>query len=491
MKRLGMFAVVGALLLGVALPTWAQQPPAFTVSFSGEMRVHGLVWDNVTDFADTKGTANKDSESYFFQRWRLFTRVESADKKARAVWALEVGDITWGIGGGASGAEFGGTTARVGPSTGGGLGNDGVNVETKNLYVQFDIPFLPNANLLLGLHNIVLLSSPALAFLDDDAAGIQFNWKMDPVDLQIWYAKTDENTRANPDDNDMYAARLGVNVTKDVRVTVEGLVMNQQCFARTTPVPPATTGACVSSDFADTFWVGGTAAVKLGTISLDGTVLYGQRQLFSSTLGRNVEESGFGVQLTARVPAGPVQTWVHFWYTTGDENRPVGGNCNLVTNSPFCGRLVGADLAAEANTTRLVRDSDKLPVVIRGTSWGSVPFVGEYLFGLRTLGAPAFGSPQYLDMTGTYGVGASGIFAVTPAVSVGGGVAFVAPSEDARAGIFADNRESVFGSSLVELDAGALYTYNPQLSFQFIAGYLIPDKGDDAWGLSFRTRFAF
>lgn len=59
------------------------------------------------------------------QRWRLTTTVQSADRKARAVWAVEVGDILWGGGGGASDAEFGGPTARSGPGAGGGLGADG------------------------------------------------------------------------------------------------------------------------------------------------------------------------------------------------------------------------------------------------------------------------------------------------------------------------------------------------------------------------------
>lgn len=501
MKRGWTGALVGAALLALAVPAMAQQP-AFTVTFSGEMRVHGIWWDNVTDWRDTSDStcfaatggrpSCKDSEAYFFQRWRLWTTVQSADKKAKAVWAVEVGDVTWGSGGGASGAEFGGTTARVGPSTGGGLGADGVNVETKHLYVQFDIPGVPNANLLLGAHNILLLTSPTLAFLDDDAWGIQFNWKMDPVDLQIWYAKTDENARANADDNDMYAARLGVNVTKDLRVTLEGLVMNQQCFARRADT------TCVSSDFGETFWVGGTVGAKVGTVDLHGTVVYGQRQLFSAARSANVEEAGWGVSLSARVPVGPLTVWAHGWWTSGDENRPVGGNCNLVTNSPLCGsaalRAAGMDIAAQANTTNLTTDSDKLPVVIRGTSWASAPFVAEFFTGLRTLGAPAFGSPQYLDLTGTWGVGGSVIYALTPALSLGGGVAFFGPSEDARnPGGFVGElvKDSLFGQWALELDAGLTYTYNPNLSFQFIAGYLTPDKGDDAWGASFRTRFAF
>src|SRR5262249_35966075 len=87
MKRLGMLVAAGAGILTTAVPAKAQQPN-FTVTFGGQMRVFGLVWDNMTDFADTNkvnpvqkqvgvtngggalttSTANKDSESYYFQR---------------------------------------------------------------------------------------------------------------------------------------------------------------------------------------------------------------------------------------------------------------------------------------------------------------------------------------------------------------------------------------------------------------------------------------
>src|SRR5262245_30897274 len=110
MKRLGMLVAAAAVILTTAAPAKAQQPN-FTVTFGGQMRVFGLVWDNMTDFADTDkrnpveqllglnltgANRNKDSESYYFQRWRLYTTVESADKNAKVVWAIEVGDITWG-----------------------------------------------------------------------------------------------------------------------------------------------------------------------------------------------------------------------------------------------------------------------------------------------------------------------------------------------------------------------------------------------------------
>ena len=104
MKRALALLVGGVLILGSALAAHAQAP---TVSFGGQMRIYGFAFNNMTDFKDSgPDGANRDSNSFYFQRWRLFTNVESADKKAKAVWAIEVGDLTWGNGGGASGGEF-------------------------------------------------------------------------------------------------------------------------------------------------------------------------------------------------------------------------------------------------------------------------------------------------------------------------------------------------------------------------------------------------
>lgn len=176
MKRALALLVGGVLILGSALAAHAQAP---TVSFGGQMRVYGFAFNNITDFTDSgPNGANRDSQSFYFQRWRLWTNVESADKKAKAVWGLEVGDITWGTGGGASGGEFRacpgrapfvpnvtvpvpaggpgqpapttpvsptvatvtqpGSNVRTGNGAGGCTGADGVNVETKHAYIWLD-----------------------------------------------------------------------------------------------------------------------------------------------------------------------------------------------------------------------------------------------------------------------------------------------------------------------------------------------------------------
>jgi hypothetical protein len=518
MKRLGMLVAAAVVILTTALPATAQQPN-FTVTFGGQMRVFGLVWDNFTDFNDTDKLSkifspaimgrSKDSESYYFQRWRLYTTVESADKNAKVVWAIEVGDITYGLGGGASGDEYGtGTNARNGTSQGGGLGADGANVETKNLYLQFNIPFIPNSNILLGAHNIVFMTSPAGAFMDDDGWGIQLNFKWDPVDLQLYTVKIDENTRASADDNDMYAARLGFNITPDTRVTGEFMLVNTQCMARRAVAagsPAGTTGTCVSTDTGDNFWIGATAATKIGPASLHFSGVYGQRKLFSAPNQTLIEESGYGFQAVAQVPLGPLATWWHAWYESGDKSRIAGGGCEDVTAHPGCSnspntRLIqGLDFTTNNNSTNLLGDSDRLPLPITQASWSSVPYVMEFIRGLASIGAPGFGSTHYSDSTGTYGVGGSAIYSITPAFSVGGGVGYLAATEDSQTcvvisgGTFTPTRcgGGVYGDWVVELDAGAVYRYNPNLTLSLLGGVAFPDEGDTAWGVTFRTQFSF
>jgi hypothetical protein len=519
MKRLGMLVAATVVILATVLPAAAQQPN-FTVTFGGQMRVYGLVWDNFTDFTDTGKQSNifapsligraKDSESYYFQRWRLYTTVESADKNARVVWAIEVGDITWGLGGGASGDEYGtGTNARNGTSQGGGLGADGANVETKNLYLQFNIPGLPNSNILLGAHNIVFMTSPAGAFMDDDGWGIQLNFKWDPVDLQLYTVKIDENTRASADDNDFYAARLGFNLTPDTRFTVEGLLANTQCMARrgvAAGAPAGTLGSCVSTDFGDNFWIGATAATKVGPASLHFSGVYGQRKLFSASrsaagLSELIEESGYGFQFVAQVPIGPLATWWHAWYETGDKTRITGGGCEDVTAHPACTSLpTGLDFTTNNNSTKLVGDTDRLPLPDTQASWSSVPYVMEFIRGLASIGAPGFGSTHYSDSTGTWGIGGSAIYSITPAFSVGGGVGYLAAVEDTQGCAFLTTTGAivtsrcgggVYGDWVFEFDAGVVWRYNPNLTISLLAGYAVPDEGDDAWGLTFRTQFSF
>jgi hypothetical protein len=481
--------VGGGMLLGAALAAHAQAP---SVSFGGQMRVYGFAFDNITDFRDSQGGANRDSNSFYEQRWRLWTTVESADKKAKAVWGLEVGDIFWGNGGGASGGEYRGcpgtaptapatvpgapgtppvpvtfgtpgSNTRVGPGAGGCLGADGVNVETKHAYIWVDTgQWVPGSSFTIGLQGVSFMDGPLGPFSDDDAAAIKINLKFDPVDVELHTAKLSEGARPNADDADMFVAKIGVNVTNDFRFTLEGMIVDEKSLA--------------GQSFGDTFWVGATVGTQIGDVRLDGAAVYGQRALAraaSAGPGDPFSESGFGGYVMAQMPVGPVHLVALGWYTTGDD--AVGPAACAPGSTAGCGSF-GADRT-------LTKDSDKLPIPIAGASWfgGGAPYIAEFLLGNSSIGAPFLGQVGYSDPSGTWGVGASASYSLTSNLSVGGGVAYVG----------ATDAQGPYGDSLFEIDAGARYRFNPNLIFNLFAGFLIPDVGDEAWAVAFRTQYSF
>jgi hypothetical protein len=281
----------------------------------------------------------------------------------------------------------------------------------------------------------------------------------------VWTAKLGEGSTFNADDTDAYTVRVGVNVTKDLRLTVEGMVLNENSMS--------------GQDFGDTFWVGGTVGAKVGTVQLDGQFVYGQRAynaaLINATCGQPCEEAGYGGFVLARLPVGPVSVNALGWYTSGDDVRQPGGGTGR-------GNQVGAGSTA----VRLTQDSDKLPSPWEGGSWfnGGGAYMGEWLLGLSTIGNPGpddVAGNTFGDPSGTYGFGGSGIYALTPALSVGGGVAWIG----------ATDADGIWGEYAIEFDAGLNYRFNPNVVLNLFGGYIIADRGDDAWGVAFRTMYSF
>ncbi len=534
MKRGGWLAVAVALILGLVLPAAAQQaPPNYTVTFNGDFRVVGGASDNTVDFLSTRangagGSEFKDSFHDFSNRFRLFTNVESGDHHAGAQLALEIGDIIWGAGGGASAGDFNGTVggapSRVATRGGGALGADGVNVKTKHEYLWFDVPGVDNLRLTLGIQTLEFLTQPT-EFLSDDIAGIKADWKLDPVTVQLWFGRLGGpgGPDVNAQENDAYVARVWIKPLPDWQFSVEGMVINAQCYDRqlatsaptatptivggaptlvVTPGTTARTGACLKASFGDDFWVGGTVSGKLPAgIGLDLGLVYGQRQLPGALGASRVafKESGFGVDGALTIPVNPVTVTVEGWYTTGDKNRAPGSNTEAngvkfqpTTNgkktcvnnfNPANGCFTGNGAGANGeNGSPLIKNSDKLPQPEDQGGWYSRPLIAEILLGMQTIGGPPEGaSPLYASKTGTYGIGGAAMLAILPSLTVGGGATYVGASD----------ADGLFGKNVFEFDGGVFYTVNANMSIQGIAGYLVPDVGDNAWGAAFRTIYRF
>ncbi|GAB6058918.1 outer membrane homotrimeric porin [Desulfonatronum parangueonense] len=197
MKRLLTLAIMAAFILGTV-----GMAQAVEIQAKGTWRVNFNYLKNADSF-------DSDSEVDKFravQRMRtLFEFVASENLKG--VLHLEIGNLTWG-GGGAGGA---------GNARGGALNADGVNVATKNAFIQFNVPGT-GAAIKAGIQGFALPSTYGSHILSADVAAlaaiIPFNEMMG---LTVAWARPYDVTQGTfetkiEDEVDVFAAVLPISL---------------------------------------------------------------------------------------------------------------------------------------------------------------------------------------------------------------------------------------------------------------------------------------
>ena len=161
MKRL-LFCVVALIAVAALVaPTYAAE-----MKINGINRVKFISYDNMDGNDDTDDNAN-----FVKQRLRMyFTSIASENLKM--VYKNEI-DFEWGD------ASF--TNGR---GQGGGLGGDTVNLETKNIYMEFMIPDTP-VKTTVGLQGVTLHKG---WFISDDVSALRFDLNFDPVSILAYWA---------------------------------------------------------------------------------------------------------------------------------------------------------------------------------------------------------------------------------------------------------------------------------------------------------------
>jgi hypothetical protein len=134
---------------------------------------------------------NEGAQSEHGVQSRIRPRFDVSDDNGNmtATLRLEIGDIEWGNGGGAAGVDNGQTlgagSSRTGNGSGGGLGLDGVNVETKWAYVDFASPFGIPLRWRAGLQPWYEFKG---IIVDDDSVGVRAYGKASIVNYEVgWY----------------------------------------------------------------------------------------------------------------------------------------------------------------------------------------------------------------------------------------------------------------------------------------------------------------
>jgi len=154
-------------------------------SFAVEMKINGLNRVKFISYDNMDGDDDADDQNNFVhQRLRMyFTSVASENLKV--VYKNEI-DFNWGTGRYAN--------AR---GQGGGIGGDTVNLETKNVYMEFMVPDTP-LKTTLGLQGVTLHKG---LWISDDVAAARFDMNFDPVSVLVYYANANDTDYTSSSDD--------------------------------------------------------------------------------------------------------------------------------------------------------------------------------------------------------------------------------------------------------------------------------------------------
>ena len=171
----------------------------------------------------TNPVLKQDAPTAAYVEQRFRAKFSFGEENVKAVWFVETDFGAWGDTAGGSRTNLGGTSTTTNTlgaqrNSGGALGGDRINLETKNIYIWFK---LPNTSLdfTVGLQNQTDAYA-GLLYGGADMAGIFVNGKLEPVTYKLGWAKLYENNNLKTDDLTLYVAEAKFAPTKDVKLGV-------------------------------------------------------------------------------------------------------------------------------------------------------------------------------------------------------------------------------------------------------------------------------
>ena len=217
MKKLG-FTIVILTFIGLVIPAVAAE-----FAFHGDMNNRFLVYTNHTDWFnarnDSFGVVHDKtlSDEYAELKYRYWTEIGDDDDNVKGVYAIEIGGIRWGRTG-------------SGKSEGGSFSGDGVNVETRWAYLDFQVPFIERrARARMGLQPF---KANEFFWQETATAGHFSSFITDSVDYELAFVRSIDrfNDITDTADNDItntdsLYGRLNVKPSDEIKVGLFGLYM--------------------------------------------------------------------------------------------------------------------------------------------------------------------------------------------------------------------------------------------------------------------------
>jgi len=288
-----------ALTAATAVPALALEN-----EFHGMFRVFGTV-SNYNDGGSGQvvpSLRDPKTKSFVEQRARLMY-IAKANDDLKLVTHFEI-DSRWG--------DNSYTTSR---NLGGAIGADTVNLETKNVYLDFNIPSTP-MNFKVGIQPVV--DSYKGVFINADAAAAIATAKLGGGSVAVGFARLDDadtftlgsptgrsTTTPGKAKRDLYIVDGKYAITKDIKVGASYYLLNvDQTAAATYDYMRHTLGV--------------NAEAKFAPLTLDGFLLY---QTARSNGADKLDQKGWAANLTAKGKLGPGTLKASFLYASGDSKR--------------------------------------------------------------------------------------------------------------------------------------------------------------------------
>lgn len=216
--------LLGVLLLICAMtqasPGWAQNERILLIGGNYRMQSNFNNTQHGSGFFGAPRYDESDDDTLFFvdTRLRLYFDLRPSSY-IRLNYKLEVGDVTFGSDESIPDGN-GNHLENVGGS-GGGPGSDGVNLETKNAYLDINLPWAPGFSFRGGI--IGWGDQFDWTILATDFTGLQFTYQRQAWWAQFTFLKFLEGSlRTNDDDSDWYAldTRYGLSPTTSLTASV-------------------------------------------------------------------------------------------------------------------------------------------------------------------------------------------------------------------------------------------------------------------------------
>jgi hypothetical protein len=299
-----LFVLLAAVLaVAIALPAMAG------MEASGFYRAKGYV----SNFYNTgsAGIVQKDALTNAFVEQRFRVRFAFGEENVKAVWFSEVDFTAWGDGAGNTSPGTDGARRN----SGGALGGDKINLETKNIYLWFKVP---NTSLefTVGLQG-QSDSYAGLLYGAADMSGIFMTGKFDPVGYKLGWAKLYENASAKSDDLTLYVAEAKFSPTKEVKLGLNFYFL-QDDTGKVAGTLPGNPSGVVGLNKIRVYTPGVDASFNLGPATLSGFALYNFGKVdFPS--GTDTDIKGWAADVRADMNLGPGKFFLEGLYVSGGD----------------------------------------------------------------------------------------------------------------------------------------------------------------------------